>query len=484
MKPFDAPQLMPAFPEIFLAIVTLFLLVFGVLRKNDDTVSVSNFGLFALISVGVVLMRFCGESLSTFGGMYVTDAFAVYMKMLVVGGSAFSLFMSLRYTQNQRIARFEYPVLILFSTLGMMLMISANDLISLYMALELQSLPLYVLASMRRDSVRSTEAGLKYFVLGALSSGMLLYGASLIYGFTGATNFDVIADVLQNQRDVPLGVLTGMILLLSGLAFKVAAVPFHMWTPDVYEGAPTSVTAFFAIVPKMAAVALMVRVFMGPFEPLVDDWRQVVVLISVASMALGAVAAIAQQNIKRLLAYSSIGHVGYILMGLAAASEAGVKSIALYAAIYVAASIGTFAIVLSMKQKDRMVENIRDLSGLASRQPLMALCMALMMFSMAGIPPLAGFFGKLFVFQAAIDAGLYALAIFGVLASVVSAFYYLRVIKVMYFDPAADEGLDAADDPRLNTALSLSSGAVLLFILMPAPLLSAAGMAAAALFGG
>jgi len=373
-------------------------------------------------------------------------------------------------------------VLILFSTLGMMLMTSANDLISLYMALELQSLPLYVLAAMRRDSVKSTEAGLKYFVLGALSSGMLLYGSSLIYGYTGATNFNDIAAALTTHEVLPIGVVTGMVLLLSGFAFKIAAVPFHMWTPDVYEGAPTSVTAFFAIVPKMASLALMVRVFMGPFEPMVDEWRQVVVLLAVASMALGSVAAIAQQNIKRMLAYSSIGHMGYALGGIAAASEVGIKAVIIYATIYMLTSIGTFAIVMMMKQKDRMVENIRDLSGLASRQPMIALSMAIMMFSMAGIPPLAGFFSKLFIFQAAIDAGLYGLVIMGVLTSVISAFYYLRIIKIMYFDAAPDEGIDPATDGRLNAVLAVSSATVVLFIAMPAPLLGAAGAAAATLF--
>ncbi len=482
MRPFEAPALTPAFPEIFLAIVTLFLLVLGVSRKNDDSQTISNLSLFGLIAVTAVMFRFSHETFSTFNGMYVTDGFAVYMKILILIGSAVTIFMSARYAERQQISRFEYPVLILFSTLGMMLMTSANDLISLYMSLELQSLPLYVLAAMRRDSVKSTEAGLKYFVLGALSSGMLLYGSSLIYGYTGATNFNDIAAALTTHEVLPIGVVTGMVLLLSGFAFKIAAVPFHMWTPDVYEGAPTSVTAFFAIVPKMASLALMVRVFMGPFEPMVDEWRQVVVLLAVASMALGSVAAIAQQNIKRMLAYSSIGHMGYALGGIAAASEVGIKAVIVYATIYMLTSIGTFAIVMMMKQKDRMVENIRDLSGLASRQPMIALSMAIMMFSMAGIPPLAGFFSKLFIFQAAIDAGLYGLVIMGVLTSVISAFYYLRIIKIMYFDAAPDEGIDPATDGRLNAVLAVSSATVVLFIAMPAPLLVAAGAAAATLF--
>ena len=482
MKNFIPPDLIPAFPEIFLVFVTLLLLLLGVSRKDEDHSTVSNFSLFALIAVGVVLYKFSGQIIPGFNGMYVTDNFAVFMKMMIVTGSAAAIFMSGRYVELQRMARFEYPILIMFSTVGMMLMISANDLISLYMALELQSLPLYVLAAMRRDNVRSTEAGLKYFVLGALSSGMLLYGASLLYGYTGTTNFDTMAVALQNTEVLSLGVITGMVLLLSGLAFKIAAVPFHMWTPDVYEGAPTSVTAFFAIVPKLAALGLMLRVFMGPFAELADQWQQVVILISMASMVLGSVGAIAQTNIKRMLAYSSIGHMGYALVGLASANVTGVKAVMVYAVLYMAASIGTFAIVLMMKQKERMVENINNLAGLAGRQPMIALAMAAMMFSMAGIPPLAGFFGKLFIFQAAINAELYALAIVGVLTSVIAAFYYLRIIKIMYFDAPVEEGLDMVDDSRLNFALMVSALAVICFIALPGPLLSSAEAGAKVLF--
>jgi NADH-quinone oxidoreductase subunit N len=335
---------------------------------------------------------------------------------------------------------------------------------------------------MRRDNLRSTEAGLKYFILGALSSGLLLYGASLLYGYTGTTNFDTMAVALQNEEVLSLGVITGMVLLLSGLAFKIAAVPFHMWTPDVYEGAPTSVTAFFAIVPKLAALALLLRVFMGPFADLADQWQQVVVLISMASMILGSIGAIAQTNIKRMLAYSSIGHMGYALIGLASANVTGVKAVMVYAALYMVASIGTFAIVLMMKQKERMVENIHNLAGLAGRQPMIALAMAAMMFSMAGIPPLAGFFGKLFIFQAAINAELYALAIVGVLTSVIAAFYYLRIIKIMYFDAPVEEGLDMVDDGRLNFALIVATLAVICFIALPGPLLSSAEAGAKVLF--
>jgi NADH-quinone oxidoreductase subunit N len=482
MKPFIAPDLIPAFPEIFLIVVTLILLLLGVSRKEEDHATISNFSLFGLVAVGLVVFKFSNEVVFGFNGMYVTDNFSVFMKLLILTGSAVSIFMSGKYIERQRMARFEYPILIMFSTVGMMLMISANDLMSLYMAIELQSLPLYVLAAMRRDSVRSTEAGLKYFVLGALSSGMLLYGCSLIYGFTGATNFDSIALALEGAAAYPLALIVGMVLLLSGLAFKIAAVPFHMWTPDVYEGAPTSVTAFFAIVPKIAALALIVRVFMGPFQDMVEQWRQVVILLSIASMALGALAAITQTNIKRMLAYSSIGHMGYALIGLASANVTGVKAVMVYAALYMAASIGTFAIVLMMKQKERMVESIYDLAGLAGKQPMLALAMTAMMFSMAGIPPLAGFFGKLFVFQAAIDAELYALAIIGVLTSVIGAFYYLRIIKIMYFDSPVEDGLDITEDGRLKLVLTLASLVILFFIAMPAPLLNAAEAAATILF--
>lgn len=483
MMPFIAPDLIPAFPEIFLAIMTLFLLMLGVARKSEDYQTISNFSLFTLIAVGVVVCFFCADiSITTFGGLFITDSFSSFMKILVLSGTALSLILANRYVERERIMRIEYPILMLFSTLGMMLMISANDLMSLYMALELQSLPLYVLAAIQRDTTRSTEAGLKYFMLGALSSGMLLYGASLLYGYTGTTNFDLIAAALTGEGTAPLGVVVGMVLLISGLAFKISAVPFHMWAPDVYEGAPTSVTAFFAIVPKMAALALMARIFTGPFGMMVDEWRQVIIVLSVASMFLGSIAAIAQTNIKRMLAYSSIGHMGFALVGLAAASPEGVRALLIYSVVYMVTSVGTFAIVLMMKQKDRMVEKISDLAGLGTKQPMLALAMTAMMFSMAGIPPLAGFFGKLFVFQAAIDAQLYKLAIVGVLASVIGAFYYLRVIKVMYFDEATEDNLDPAEDRGLNGLLILATLAVVFFILIPGPLMVSAEAAAQSLF--
>ncbi|MDF3025487.1 MAG: NADH-quinone oxidoreductase subunit NuoN [Alphaproteobacteria bacterium] len=478
MIPFIAPDLMPAFPEISLAILALMLLMFGVSRKEEPFQAVSNLSIFALLAVGAMICRYCGETVTTFNGMFISDSFGGFMKMLVIAGSAVSILMAAKYAERQRIMRFEYPILILFATLGMLLMISANDLISLYMGLEMQSLPLYVLAAIQRDSIKSTEGGLKYFVLGALSSGMLLYGASLLYGYTGVTNFDKMATILAASAPLSLGVIVGMVMLISGLAFKISAVPFHMWTPDVYEGAPTSVTAFFAIAPKIAALALLTRVFMGPFGSMVAEWQQIVVVLAIASMVLGSVAAIGQTNIKRLLAYSSIGNMGYALVGLASASAEGVKAVMIFSAIYMVMTIGTFAIVLMMKQRERMLEEIADLSGLGVRQPMLALAMTVMMFSMAGIPPLAGFFGKLFVFQAAVAQGLYWLAVIGVITSVIAAYYYLRIIKVMYFEEAGDESLDPATDVRLNVLAGVSTVAMLLFIALPGPLLASADAAA------
>jgi NADH-quinone oxidoreductase subunit N len=486
MRPFEAPSLMAAFPELVLAGFSMILLVLGVIGKKSRYRLIALLGVLMLVAVGVLVAKFRHDTGTAFGGMFISDGFSTYMKMLVVTGSAAALMMSTKYMEREKINIAEYPVLILISTLGMMLMISANDLISFYMSLELQSLPLYVLASIQRDSLRSTEAGLKYFVLGALSSGMLLYGASLIYGFTGATGFAQIASALHEHHAVSPGVVTGMVLMMSAMAFKISAVPFHMWAPDVYEGAPTPVTAFFAIAPKVAAIALMTRVLMGPFGDMVEQWRQVIVVISMASMALGAIAAVTQTNIKRLLAYSSIGHMGYALIGLAAANKSGIQGIVVYITIYMVMSIGVFCIVLMMKHKDKMVENISDLSGLAKQQPMLALAMAIMMFSMAGIPPLAGFFGKLFVFQSAVNAGLYTLAVVGVLTSVIAAYYYLRIIKVMYFEEAetnsfGSAGIDKAEDTGLNLILQAASLAVVFFIALPAPLLNSAEAAAQSL---
>jgi len=345
----------------------------------------------------------------------------------------------------------------------------------------LQSLSLYVLAAFKRDSSRATEAGLKYFVLGALSSGMLLYGSSLIYGFTGATGFTQIAEALHGAHGHSVGLIVGIVFLVAGLAFKVSAVPFHMWTPDVYEGAPTPVTAFFAVAPKIAALALFCRAMLAPFGGISGDWQQIIIVVSSLSMLLGAFAAIAQSNIKRLMAYSSIGHVGYALIGLAAGTPDGIRGILIYLAIYLAMNVGTFACILAMRQRDRMVEGVQDLAGLAKTHPFMALVLAAFMFSLAGVPPLAGFFGKFYIFKAAIDANLYALAVLGVLTSVVGAYYYLRIVKIMYFDEAS-EPLTKPVRSELSAVMAITGAFTMLFFVYPAPLVSAAATAAKTLF--
>ncbi|MHB1217626.1 MAG: NADH-quinone oxidoreductase subunit NuoN [Alphaproteobacteria bacterium] len=484
MYAFNITSLIPALPEIFMAVSGMVLLMAGVFRGDRATRAVSWAVVAVFIVTAFLISRVSGPSVLTFDGMFIADGFAVFMKQLALAGSALALIMSIGFNEREGIARFEFPILFLYATLGMMMMISANDLLALYVGLELQSLCLYVVAAYRRDNLRSSEAGLKYFVLGALSSGMLLYGISLVYGFAGTTRFDTLFEVLSSaEAGPPLGVLVGLVFIAAGLAFKVSAVPFHMWTPDVYEGAPTPVTAFFAAAPKVAATALFVRVMVGPFFAMFFQWQQIIVFVSLASMALGAFAAINQSNIKRLMAYSSIGHIGYALVGLAAGSEAGIGGLLVYMAIYVAMGIGTFGCILCMRRKGRMVETISDLSGLARTNPALALAMAIFMFSMAGIPPLAGFFGKFFVFKAAIQAELYTLAVVGVLTSVVAAFYYLRIVKVMYFDEAAE-----AFERPIGATLTVVIGATALFTLLlvvnPGPLLSGAAVAAVSLFGG
>ena len=466
-------------PEIFLGVAAMVLLLVGVYRGNRST------GLVAWLSVAslavALVMVLNGDSGVSFKGMFVTNDFTTFAKCLTLIGSALGIVMSLQYIRSEDMERFEYPVLFLLATLGMMVMISAGDLISLYMGIELQSLALYVVAAIKRDSLRATEAGLKYFVLGALSSGMLLYGCSMIYGFTGHTGFTQIAAVVSAQDGLPsLGVIVGIVFLTAGLAFKVSAVPFHMWTPDVYEGAPTPVTAFFAVAPKVAALALFVRAMVEPFGSIADQWQQIIVFISVLSMVLGAFAAIGQTNIKRLMAYSSIGHVGYALVGLAAGTEEGVRGILIYLAIYVAMNVGTFACILCMRARSGMVEGIDDLSGLAKNSPLLALALAIFMFSMAGIPPLGGFFGKFYIFLAAVNAELYVLAVIGVLASVVGAFYYLRIVKLMYFDEAG-EPFDKSIGLEMRAVIAVSSIFIAFFAVYAAPFVESAQAAAQAI---
>lgn len=470
-----------ALPEIFLALASMVLLMFGVFKGKGATTPVSWLSVLALVFTAFLVLMGDGVSKNAFSDLYRADAFGDFMKVLVLAASAIAIIMSMDFNARERIDRFEFPVLIVIASLGMMVMISANDLMSLYLGIELMSLSLYVTAAFRRDSIRSTEAGLKYFVLGALSSGMLLYGCSLIYGFTGTTNFELIAAyVTAENAELGLGLLVGLVFLVAGLAFKVSGFPFHMWTPDVYEGVPTPVTAFFAAAPKVAGMALFLRAFLTPFGDMVDQWQQIIVFISVGSMILGAFAAINQRNIKRLMAYSSIGHIGYALVGLAAGSEEGVRGVLVYLSIYVVMNLGTFAIILSMRQKDGMVEDISELAGLGKSRPLMAFLLMIFMFSLAGIPPLAGFFGKFYVFVAAINAELYALAIIGLLTSVVGAFYYIRIVKIMYFDDEK-EGFEAPNR-TLTVIMGISGIFTTLFFVYPAPLLAGAAAAAGALF--
>ncbi len=472
------PNLAPALPEIILAVSALVLVLIGAFGGERSTGLVTTLSVAVLVVAGLVLI-FNPAGGATFSDAFVLDPFARFMKVIVLLGSIAAIIMSTSYAREQGFARFEYPLLIVISTLGMLMMVSADDLIALYLGLELQSLSLYVIAAINRDSIRSTEAGLKYFVLGALTSGMLLYGASLVYGFTGHTSFAGIAASLQGT-DAPLGLIFGLVFLIVGLAFKVSAVPFHMWTPDVYEGAPTPVTAFFSAAPKVASMALFIRVVVDPFASITPDWQQIITFISIASMVLGAFAAIGQRNIKRLMAYSSIGHMGFALVGLAAGTEAGVRGVILYLVIYMAMTLGAFACILAMRRKEGMVEDINDLAGLAKTHPLMAFLFAMLLFSLAGIPPLAGFFAKFYVFLAAIEAGLYVLAVIGVLASVVGAYYYLRIIKIMYFDEPAPGFEPMA--PELRVVLGVSGIFILFFVLVAGPIGSAATTAAKTFF--
>jgi NADH-quinone oxidoreductase subunit N len=482
MSTIALPAISPATPEIVLAGLAMALLVLGAFRGETSTRLVSWLALAALAVVFVVDLFTGGEHRLGFYGMFVTDAFARFMKSLVLIGSALTIIMALQYNEEERIARFEFPVLVMLATTGMMVMISANDLITLYVGLELQNLALYVTASFNRDSSRSSEAGLKYFVLGGLSSGILLYGLSLVYGFAGTTAFADLAQLFVGNAPISHnGVIVGLAFVIAGLAFKISAVPFHMWTPDVYEGAPTPVTAFFAVAPKLAAFALFVRVMIDPFGPLIAEWRQIVVFISVASMILGAVAAIAQRNIKRLMAYSSIGHVGYALIGLAAGTAAGIRGVLVYLAIYLVMTVGTWAVILCMRRQGRALEEIADLSGLSRTHPSLALALAIFMFSLTGLPPTAGFFAKLYIFLAAIDAKLTGLAVIGVVTSVVGAFYYFRIVKVMYFDEPAG-AFDAPFAAELKGVLVVTAVVTLFFFLLPGPVIGGAEVAAASLF--
>ena len=473
----------PLAPEIMLVCGAMALLMLGVMRpeteREAERICWLAIGVIA-VAIWLLLGQLPGSQL-LFDGGFVVDDFSRFMKILTLVGSAGALFLSFDYMRETRSLKFEYPVLVLLASAGMMMMISANDLIALYLGLELQSLALYVVAAIRRDDVRSSEAGLKYFVLGALSSGMLLYGASLIYGFTGSTSFAAIATASKaTGAGQNIGLIIGLVFLLVGIAFKISAVPFHMWTPDVYEGAPTPVTNFFASAPKVAAVALFMRVDLSAFSGVAPQWQQVMSALAIASMGLGAFAAIGQHNIKRLLAYSAIGNVGYMLIGLAAASPEGARGMLIYMVVYVAMTLGAFACVLSMRRAGGMVEEIDELSGLAQSNLGMATVLGVLMFSLAGVPPLAGFFAKFYVFVAAVKEGLWPLAIFGVLASVVGAYYYVRIVKVMFFDAPKEKFL--AVPAKAGLVMAVTGLFVLLYVVWPAPLVSSADAAAKSLF--
>ncbi len=474
----------PIFPELFIVLSAMVLLLWGVYHRYQVGFTISVAAIFVILGSALLIARHPSATQELFNGAFVDDRFARFMKVLTLTGSALALMLSFDYMRREAILRFEFPVLILLSTAGMMLTISANDLISLYLALEFQSLALYVVAAFHRDSLRSTEAGLKYFVLGVLSSGLLLYGSSLVYGYTGATSFPRIAEAVQ-MHGASIGFIFGLVFVLAGLAFKIAAVPFHMWTPDVYEGAPTPVTAYFAGAAKIAAMAMVIRVILGAFPDATAQWQQIVIAICVASMALGAFAAIGQQNIKRLLGYSSIGNVGYALIGLAAATPdgagaEGISSVLIYLTIYLAMTLGSFACVLGMRHGRHMSEAIQDLAGISREKPLFAFLFAMLLFSLAGIPPLAGFFAKFYVFDAAIKAHLYWLAVVGVVLSVVSAYYYLRIVKIMYFD---EPGVTLERMPAsVQFTLAISAGFVILFFLNPSTLKAAADAASRSLF--
>jgi len=461
-----------SFPEILLTIFTVVFLLIGLFQKENSFKFICNLSVIALLFICFLILLNQDLLLISYKLFFKSSLFIQFFKFLIILGSLVCIIISKNYFIESKLTRFEIPVLILFSSLGMMILISSNDLISMYLGIELQSLALYVVAAIKRDSLQSSESGVKYFVLGALSSGILLYGCSLIYGFTGTTNFDEIQNNLSSVENLNLGLIFGLVFVLSGLAFKVSAVPFHMWTPDVYEGTPTSITAFFAIVPKVSAVALIYRFCLEPFGNFYSEWAQIIIFLSIASMFLGAIAAISQSNIKRLLAYSSISHVGYILIGLAAANAAGIKGLVIYMVLYIVMNIAVFTIILSLKFNNKFIEKINEFSGLSSQKPMIALCLAIIMLSMAGIPPFAGFFGKFYIFTAALNADLILIAVLGVISSVISTFYYLRIIKIMYFDEQKNSNFQMKISSQSNLILILTMMLIVLFIFYPTLLTS------------
>jgi NADH-quinone oxidoreductase subunit N len=449
-------------PEVFLSLSIFTTLLIGVFFKNSYNL-VTNITYLIIISLLLMIFNSFNDSGNLFSNSFVSNTFTNFFKILILLGTLFTMFITQDFIKEMKINYFEYPLLLLFSILGMFVMISSNDLMSFYLGLELQSLALYILASIDRDNLKSNESGIKYFVLSALSSGLLLYGCSLLYGFTGSTNFEEINLKMEISNN---GAIFAMVFILVGLAFKVSAVPFHMWTPDVYEGSPSSVTSFFAVVPKVAGIAILIRFVQIPFEQLVDQWKNILVFMALASMILGAVAAIGQTNIKRLIAYSSIGHIGYALAGVSTGTTTGYSSSITYISIYVIMNLGVFGCIFLMKKDGKYCENINDLAGISKQNPLLAISFLIIMFSLAGIPPLAGFFAKFYVFMTVIESGMYTLAIVGLLSTVISAFYYLRIIKIIYFDEIMNP-FDKIKNLGITSSILLSSLILVLFFLYP-----------------
>lgn len=472
------PVLMPALPEILLAVGAMVLLMIGAFLGEKSTSTITGLAIALLVFV-LGLLVVAPPYGTTFGGSFVLDSFARFIKILSVGGSAIAIAMSIGFARAEKFDRFELPILMVLATVGMGIIVSARDMIALYMGVELMSLALYVIAAFNRDNLRSTEAGLKYFVLGALSSGMLLYGASLIYGFTGHVGFAGIAASIK-ANGAGVGFVFGLVFVLAGLSFKISAVPFHMWTPDVYEGAPTPITAFFAAAPKVAAMGMFLRIVVDGFGPATAQWQQVVVFIAIASMTLGAFAGIGQKNIKRLMAYSSIANMGFALVGLAAGTAKGVEGVILFMTIYLAMTLGAFAVILSLRRKEGMVEDMSELAGLSRTHPAVAWSLAILLFSLIGIPPLAGFYGKFAVFGAAVEQKLWTLAILGIITSAIGAYYYLRLIKIMFFDQPV--GAFEPMPMEQKVVLTGSVAFVLLFVVFGNPLIEASARAAKSLF--
>ena len=455
-------------PEIFISLSIMFLLILGVYKKEGSKLTF-NISLLVLLITAIITFNetFAISRTTLFNDSVVIDYMASLMKIITLLGAFLALIISSSYLKTFKIFKIEYPILILSSVLGMMVMISSNDLMVFYMGLELQSLALYVLATFNRDQLKSSEAGLKYFVLSALSSGLLLYGCSLIYGFSGSTNFNIISNQLNSNEYV---LTFGIVFILVGLAFKISAVPFHMWAPDVYQGSPTTVTLFFTMVPKIAALTVFIRFLYVPFLNLIDQWQMIIVFLSIASMLFGAIAAIGQTNIKRLIAYSSIGHIGYTLAGLATGSNEGIQSSIVYISIYIIMNLALFSCLLMLKRNNEYYEEIEDLSGLSKNHPLLSLSLLIILFSLAGIPPLAGFFAKFYIFKAVLEQSMYFLAIVGLLSTVIAAFYYLRVIKIIYFDKEKEK-YDQDHNIWLKFSLTFSTILILLYFVFPSQLI-------------